>query len=584
MEILNNIFFIISSIGFYLYTKEKTNIKKEFIPLIIISTITCIMFLAGILNFMKITGIILGVIGFYLAIEEIYYIIKNKRKLKIDFNLLIYLIMLCIFAYLLNDIKVIGYDNFSHWAIIVKDILINDKLPNFTSKVIIFKAYPPGTACFLYYVCTYIGSSEDIMLFAQSILILSSIYTLFALCTKENKINWLIAILSTIYLLLGNIFITDLLVDTVLPVMGIAALIIIEYYKEENNKGLIYSIPILSALILVKNSGIFFVIIDLIIWLIYYIKNNNIKQIFKTKYIFIILIPILLIFVWKVHTNLVFDNSNTSKHAMSLTNYINVFNNKTEEDIIYIFKTFINRMFSLSKENIIMIALLVGFLVLQIVSNKESRKNIKFLCLIFLFAYIIYQITLFFTYIFSMPLGEAKTLSSYTRYNRTILLFEFGIFIIGVLNFINSYNIKTNCKKYIIYFTTFFIIGLTISCAPNKIDVLYKRNKNNYNSIRNEIRYKILDIKNEYNVEEGKKYLIHIADNKTSNYSNYIYYVCKYEFMSTNIKVIKNFSELNNINQILNYNYLILLTTTEETNQIVNRFGGELDKHVFKIK
>jgi len=472
MEILNNIFFIISSIGFYLYTKEKTNIKKEFIPLIIISTITCIMFLAGILNFMKITGIILGVIGFYLAIEEIYYIIKNKRKLKIDFNLLIYLIMLCIFAYLLNDIKVIGYDNFSHWAIIVKDILINDKLPNFTSKVIIFKAYPPGTACFLYYVCTYIGSSEDIMLFAQSILILSSIYTLFALCTKENKINWLIAILSTIYLLLGNIFITDLLVDTVLPVMGIAALIIIEYYKEENNKGLIYSIPILSALILVKNSGIFFVIIDLIIWLIYYIKNNNIKQIFKTKYIFIILIPILLIFVWKVHTNLVFDNSNTSKHAMSLTNYINVFNNKTEEDIIYIFKTFINRMFSLSKENIIMIALLVGFLVLQIVSNKESRKNIKFLCLIFLFAYIIYQITLFFTYIFSMPLGEAKTLSSYTRYNRTILLFEFGIFIIGVLNFINSYNIKTNCKKYIIYFTTFFIIGLTISCAPNKIDII----------------------------------------------------------------------------------------------------------------
>ena len=584
MQILKIVFFIISSIGFYLYTKEKTNIKKEFIPLIIISTITCIMFLAGILNFMKITGIILGVIGFYLAIEEIYYIIKNKRKLKIDFNLLIYLIMLCIFAYLLNDIKVIGYDNFSHWAIIVKDILINDKLPNFTSKVIIFKAYPPGTACFLYYVCTYIGSSEDIMLFAQSILILSSIYTLFALCTKENKINWLIAILSTIYLLLGNIFITDLLVDTVLPVMGIAALIIIEYYKEENNKGLIYSIPILSALILVKNSGIFFVIIDLIIWLIYYIKNNNIKQIFKTKYIFIILIPILLIFVWKVHTNLVFDNSNTSKHAMSLTNYINVFNNKTEEDIIYIFKTFINRMFSLSKENIIMIALLVGFLVLQIVSNKESRKNIKFLCLIFLFAYIIYQITLFFTYIFSMPLGEAKTLSSYTRYNRTILLFEFGIFIIGVLNFINSYNIKTNCKKYIIYFTTFFIIGLTISCAPNKIDVLYKRNKNNYNSIRNEIRYKILDIKNEYNVEEGKKYLIHIADNKTSNYSNYIYYVCKYEFMSTNIKVIKNFSELNNINQILNYNYLILLTTTEETNQIVNRFGGELDKHVFKIK
>ena len=69
------------------------------------------------------------------------------------------------------------------------------------------------------------------MLLAQSMIVLASIYTIFALCKKEDKSTYLVVILSFIYLILGNIFIDELLVDTVLPVMGIAGLINILYYN-----------------------------------------------------------------------------------------------------------------------------------------------------------------------------------------------------------------------------------------------------------------------------------------------------------------------------------------------------------------
>ena len=84
---------------------------------------------------------------------------------------------------------------------------------------------------------------------------------------------------------------------------------------------------------------------------------------------------------------------------------------------------------------------------MYIVSNKESRKDLRFWFLTFIFTYIIYQISLFYMYLFSMPLFEAKNLAGYTRYHRTIILFEYGIFIYSALNIINNYAQKEKLKK-----------------------------------------------------------------------------------------------------------------------------------------
>lgn len=574
MQFLKIIFFIISSMGFYLRVSRRTKLKKEFIPILIISIITVIVFIAGILNFMKITTILIGTTGFILAINEFINIIKNKTKIKLNFSLLIFFILLCLMVYLLNGIKLTNYDDFSHWGLIVKDILQNDRLPNSTSKTIMFISYPPSTACFIYYVCSYLGASEALMLFAQSIIILSSIYTIFAMCKKENKISWIIAILLSVYLLLGNIFINMLLVDCVLAVMGIASLLIIKYYKDDSKYALFNVIPILSALILVKNSGIFFVIVNLIIWLIYYIKNHVIKEIFKTKYILWIFVPFLLLFIWNAHTDLVFSTADTAKHSMSITNYKDVFEEKTLGDIKEIFKLFVKENMSISKENILIIALLAGFIVMLIIANKELRKGILAGFVTFVITYAIYQISLFAMYIFSMPLVEAKVLASYTRYHQTILLFEFGIFVYTALNFMNNYNEKA--KKISIEILVGLIVVLAIILAPNKIDRLYKKT-----TIENTVRYEIMNIKNKNNIKEGKRYLIYIPDDKKYD-QGYIYFLCRYEFMSANVYTIK---KLDNIKtQMYNYDYIIFLGKSEEVKQTIEELGGETGKNAIEVR
>ena len=52
------------------------------------------------------------------------------------------------------------YDNFSHWAVVVKNMLITHRFPDAYSAMIDFKSYPLGSSSFLYYFCSVVGSEE----------------------------------------------------------------------------------------------------------------------------------------------------------------------------------------------------------------------------------------------------------------------------------------------------------------------------------------------------------------------------------------------------------------------------------------
>ena len=234
------------------------------------------------------------------------------------------------------------------------------------------------------------------MLFAQSLIIISSLFTLFAFCNKENKINYLLVTIGIIYLLIANIFINQLLVDTVLPLLGIASIAIIIYYREDNKKSLFIITPILCFLTIVKNSGIFFVIIDFIIWFTFFIKNNGIKSVFKTKYILLIFLPLLMLLLWSAHTDLVFDNSNTTKHAMSIENYTTNLGNKDTEVIYNILNNMKNKMIDLNnKDNQIFLIMIIPFIVLIFISKKniELQKFIIKMFIFYILSYVLYQIS-----------------------------------------------------------------------------------------------------------------------------------------------------------------------------------------------
>lgn len=579
MQIIKIILILISSIGYYLYLKRKDYIKDEFIPIFIISSIGIIEFIAGILNIMKLATMLITLIGVIVFIKEI--IIIKKSKIKFNFSIIIYTIIILISLYRIKGIILTHYDNFSHWAMIVREMLLKDRLPNFQDNLIVFTSYPPGTACFIYYVCKILWNSERIMLFAQSLLVISSIYTIFAFCDKNKKISYIIAIITTIFLLIGNIYIDQLLVDTVLSVMGIAVLSIIIFYRDDSKKSLLISIPILSLLIVVKNSAIFFVIIDLLVWITYFIKNNGVKNIFKTKYITLILMPFFMLVLWKAHINLVFDHSNSTKHAMSISNYVYNLKQKDTNEIKEISKSIFNRMFSFEDiENLIILMLFFVQVLLIVIlrKNKNLRLGMIKALILMILSYIIYQIGILLMYIFSMPGGEATGLSGYIRYYRTLILFEYGISSISILYFFNNIEIIEKYKNIIIELLITVIIFIPIMFYPQNIKSVFTKIPVENNP---EVRNKILELKKIYNIEEEKSYLIYVSNEDISK--GYLGYICKYDFRSNNINVINSFNELESMDKIFDYQYLIIYKSDDETDEFIDIIKGDKKQNVFRF-
>lgn len=141
-----------------------------------------------------------------------------------------------------------------------------------------------------------------------------------------------------------NSGIYDLLVDTLLSLIGTAAVGMIFNVRDESRKTLV-ALSILSAfLVNVKSSGIFFVLAGLVFFAIY---HWNYVRTQLAEAVFIGIFPSTATMVlWKRHIALFFRSSDTSKHSMSLSNYKMIFEGKTREDIWAIgqkfFKTFIS--------------------------------------------------------------------------------------------------------------------------------------------------------------------------------------------------------------------------------------------------
>ena len=204
MAIIKIIILILSLIGYYLLFQRKVKLKEEFIPIVVIVSISLIMFIAFILNIAILGTILITLAGLIFLLKSVYEMIKNKEKPKINFNIIFLAIFVIWAAIILKGTILIHYDNFSHWGMIAREMLITDKLPNFESTTIMFTSYPPGTACTIYFFCKFLGSSESRMLFAQSLIIISSLYTLFAFCNKNKKINYIIALIAIIYMIIGK--------------------------------------------------------------------------------------------------------------------------------------------------------------------------------------------------------------------------------------------------------------------------------------------------------------------------------------------------------------------------------------------
>lgn len=557
-------------IGYILFLRNQYKVNTEFAPAIVCASCSVIMFLAGILNLMPITAAIIFIIGTALLLQNIKKCINDKRTWII---IGLWLLVLGYFAVLLRGAILTHYDNFSHWALVIKYMLMNDRMPNFADEIITFQAYPLGSSLWIYFVCKVIGTTEACYMFAQVIMLISFILPLTVWINKKNIYLCVIPVLYAIYSLSSNVAITNLLVDTLMPLAGVAAFCIIEYERDIQQKTMLEILPLFIFLIQVKNSGIFFISICVIYWLI--VSRQQIMKQRKLLYQYLVIdviIPFFTFILWKKHVEMVFANGEASKHAMSISNYKRVFYEKTNDIISNIGNRMMSAVFDFSSWNstsgiwvmTAITAILLIAMIHCIIRRGAASQFVKTIIGIW-GIYFLYMFSVFAMYLFSMPLGEAENLASFGRYAVSVIIFIYGV--------ANSILLKewSNNGMAIIKIMPVLIMLFIVFKLGTETKPLYKKM-----DTEGTTRKQFQEMIEKYGVEREKRYVIYITEYD----SGYMYFMSRYELLSTMVGVINGGNIEEYKQDIDNADYLIIWESNNATDSYLK--NNNLQQYIGK--
>lgn len=585
---------ILSMIGYIGTLKKITNIKEEFLPVIVFSIIGIVIFFTGIFEKGN-TGLInvqsaILLIGIILLIVLIFTNNLNISKREIVFWSIAF-----IFGVLFKDIVLIKYDDFSHWALIVKYMLTNNTLPAADDQLLLFKSYTTGTAGFIYYICKSISQSETYMLWGHTLLKLGCIYSVFAFIKPKKYVLIALTLICSIGWINSVVSIICLSVDLTLTLYFMTSLSIIIFYKDQIGKMFFCLIPVLMYFATIKNSSVVFIYMAVFLAIYYIIKSNQ-KRIFKLiQSISLLSIYVLIMKIWNSYLLTKYGENLKAKHYMNAKNYESIFESKTSEDLLNIKNTFFDAVFSLNNVCWIILLLLVLISVIIILLKVNTEVNIKSYIIISLVLASVYYIGLYFMYIYSMPTKEALTIAGFDRYNRTLNLALAQIIFIEAMQIINGItkedelsekqNIKLSlfkkkridpeyifekkktplekCGKQIKNRKNIFItfILLIIAVPIQFLNLEYETM--DYIKHTRKIMEKQI-VQNE-NFDKDGSYLI---ISEEGSHADYKMFVLKYELLNENIQYIEkeNFFKANK--QYLDqFNYYLISTTNKQSGE-----------------
>lgn len=422
--------------GFALWAHQKARIKTPFIPVLVLSCLICLLFLGAILHLLAAAAWLWTLAGLGLLLWQVLgkkqgagllYFYRNPAILLFVLSALFFLI------YLRGGRLMIG-DNFSHWALMAKYLYRENALPNHTSAMITYQAYPPGSALFLYYFTYFTGFTESRMLWAQLVLVLACLTCGFAAVEKPRSPQMALSLVCAFVMLSGGWSIFDLLVDTLYPALGYAALLLLLYYRDTPWKGALYALPVSAACLLVKNSGVFFALVHLLLVLFLLLRQKRETGWGKKTILaaWLACAPFLLLLLWNVHVDVAFAQGQESKHAMRVDSIEQGLGEKSPEDLAFIQGEFVTTTLSSQNRYTLVLGLWSAVMLgcaLWFWKKRDPRKKQFLFAFVFgLGVWLLYLLALLAMYLTTMPLYEAVELASYHRYYLSIFIYLCGFY------------------------------------------------------------------------------------------------------------------------------------------------------------
>lgn len=528
MTFVKLFFFALSTLGTFelLRLAGRGQIQTHFLPSLTIAAQVSVLFLAGLWNLLpEAAGMLylLGFLGLFLRVFQEKSLVFLRKYA--DFGYAALLMILMGSALAVRGKMFLQYDNFSHWALVVREMLINNRFPNFADTLIHFQEYPLGSAAYIYYFAHWVGTTEPLQMLAQAYAIAAAILPLFSRVTGRKPLCCA-ALLGFVWFVFDyNTAITDLLVDTLLPMVGMCALLFaVTHCKGGCGKFELFCAACYSIwLVQIKNSGIFFLLPVVLVIVPYAHRQKN-----RLPSLACLLAPLVSLTLWQKHCAYVFPAAASTTHAMTLSNYQVTLQGKSPDEILTICRSFLT--FAATYRGlwltVIFCAVLGGLVFLL---NRPMRKDFIRIALFSAGLYLVYQLGNLGMYLFSMPTVEALHLGGVERYTKTILLAILYLNMLPVLRLISD----TAVKSRALALTAGFLVTLFAFLYLNlgSLEAIFQGREDPAK------RQWLESVRVEYGLPEGESYRV-LLPAETAKDNGYTYVLTRYTFRTNSARVL----------------------------------------------
>lgn len=583
------------------FVRKTLSLRWEFIPVFVFSAIACLVFLSGLVGQLFTGSLVILIAGLLLYGGMLFLRLRRGASLRMSFSIFQFSFLAGTFVFLLVlfQNQLTHYDNFSHWAIVLKQMLSTDAFPTQDSNLIDFKNYPLGTSSFIYYICRFMGHSQSVMLLAQGLLIFSCFYAMFGIVSEKKRFllyAFLGLGLSTLSFFNLTIRITNLLVDFLLPIYALAILAVIYQYRNEIKKACIVVLPLAGLLTIIKSTGIISAAIGLIFLVYTWLKHKQ-KFDWKTALAVVGTICGALIpyFGWSWRMATVFQGIDNKFDVA--TSGIQA--GKTPEQMREILWTFLKASTDLTTRPVIGIVIFqliaIAASVFAIVVLKKKWNLWKALIALDV-VLLLYYAGILALYLFSMPLDEAIVLAGFERYASSIVvLFAGGLVLCAAIDLERSFHYRIGEVPDYQSFKTVETKGHyqkgIIGCMAVAATILLSE----YNGIVSiaqsydtTLPYKIHAVTGDRwysgGQEDNNRYLFYASDRDQQVTNYYMQYVGKYFLYAPHVDGIVLFYEDNMDNLLSGYDYLVVVETDLNAKWLLKKhYGIDMQEGIYKI-
>ena len=584
LTVLRLLAFLLSAAGYVAVARAYWKITPRASYLFVFSAEAVLIYFAGLAGVLSYAAYALFGGGIVLLV-----VLLANHKIKLAYNTssinatnLAFVVTLGIITASLLTTSFVHYDNFSHWAVVVKYMLVTDRIPDAASAIIDFKSYPLGSSSFLYFVSRIVGNSEGVMLTGQGMLLFSSFYAVFG-AIRDQKRFLLAALLglgcSVMAFFNISIRINNLLVDFLLPALALGSVGVLLVERKKFSTACLAVLPVLALLTIVKNTGIFFAILGYVFLIYRSVQFQNADS--KLRPFFwgalgIIALSLVPLIAWNIHTSLAFP-TDAGKFSYDFQTLSSFAIDKTPAQVQQIVNLFLVTATSLSQLPTLGFVVFNGVsIAAYLVARFALHKKWKLLrtLLVLDLAVVLYYAGILAMYIVSMPLEEAQRLAGFDRYASSMILFLMGAVSMRLtMDVENSFYVQQGeHRDYRAYYslTTKNIYQIATVAFALAAGLILLSELNGMNSIKADypktLPARVSAITGDrWEAPDNKtRYLFYSSDKEQEVTSYELPYVGRYFLFASQVDAVSKFADDTFLNQIQTYDKFVIFEATPE--------------------